>query len=108
MYRKKLRKSDLYRPKLNVKLGTKYLMYLKRKYGGSLVSTLSAYNAGETNLRRWKGKYLTNNNEMINVESIPFEETEAYVKYITRNLFFYKIIFGKPMLSGLKWVTEAI
>lgn len=108
MYRKKLRKSDLYRPKLNVKLGTKYLMYLKNKYGDSLVSILSAYNAGETNLRRWKGKYLTNNNEMINVESIPFEETEAYVKYITRNLFFYKIIFGKPMLSGLEWVTEAI
>lgn len=108
MYRKKLKKSDLYRPKLNVKLGTKYLKYLKKKYGGSLVSILSAYNAGETNLRRWKGKYITNTNELINVESIPFQETEAYVKYITRNLFFYKMIFGKPMLSGLEWVTDSI
>ncbi len=108
MYRKKLRKSDLYRPKLNVKLGTKYLKYLKKKYDGSFVSTLSAYNAGETNVRRWQGKYITNTNELINVESIPFEETEAYVKYITRNLFFYKMIFGKPMLSGLEWVTKSI
>ncbi|MFT6068693.1 MAG: soluble lytic murein transglycosylase [Bacteriovoracaceae bacterium] len=108
MYRKKLRKSDLYRPKLNVKLGTKYLKYLKKKYDGSLVSILSAYNAGETNVRRWQGKYINNSNELLNVESIPFEETEAYVKYITRNLFFYKMIFGKPMLSGLEWVTESI
>lgn len=108
MYRKRLKKSELYKPNLNLYIGSKYLRYLYKKYDSSLIYTLSSYNAGETNLRRWRKKYFNVSNDLLKVESIPFEETENYVKYITRNMFFYKIIFGKPLLSGLDWVKSSI
>ncbi len=108
IYKKRLRKSDLYRPKLNLSIGSRYLNYLYKKYDKSLIHTLASYNAGETNLRRWKTKYLNMEDDLLKVESIPFEETEKYVKYITRNIFFYKIIFGEPLLAGLEWIKDSI
>jgi len=108
IYKKRLRKSDLYKPKLNLSIGSRYFKYLYKKYDKSLIHTLASYNAGETNLRRWKNKYLNIEDDLLKVESIPFEETEKYVKYITRNIFFYKIIFGEPLLDGLNWVKNSI
>lgn len=108
MYKKRLRKAELYKPNLNLKLGTKYLKYLLEKYDNSLIYTLASYNAGETNLRRWKKKYLISDNNLINVELIPFSETQGYIKYISRNMFFYRLVFGEPMFKGLDWIKNSI
>ena len=108
MFKRNLRKSDLYKPRLNLRLGSKYLKGLYTKYNKSLIHTLSAYNAGETNLKRWMKNYFKMKDDLLKVESIPFHETEGYVKYITRNIFFYKIIFGEPLLSGNEWVNKSI
>lgn len=82
----------LYKPYLNLKIGTKYLNLLYKKYDENLVYTLSAYNAGETRVKRWRKRYLTNDSTLHNIENIPFLETRKYVKLIFRNIFFYKML----------------
>lgn len=88
----KVRTKQLYRPSLNLKIGSKYLNLLYNKYDQNLVYTLSAYNAGETRVKRWRKRYLTNDSALHNIENIPFLETRKYVKLIFRNIFFYKML----------------
>ncbi len=98
--KKGLRTKDLYDPKTNIKLGSKYLKYLLRKYKGNLMFTLAAYNAGEGNVRKWRKKIPFTNDIISDIELIPFEETKKYVKLIYRNLFFYRLADGdKKMLQ---------
>ena len=82
-------------PKLNLKIGIKYFKYLLKKYDGNLIYTLSAYNAGETRLRRWIENRFNSDNPLVVIESIPFDETKNYVKYIYRNIFFYNLLNGR-------------
>lgn len=61
--------NNLYDPEQNVEAGTKYLSYLAGRFDGNLKKTLAAYNAGEGNVRRYKGVP-------------PFRETRSYVKNV--------------------------
>jgi soluble lytic murein transglycosylase-like protein len=61
--------NNLYDPEQNVEAGTKYLSYLDKRFDGNLKKTLAAYNAGEGNVRRYKGVP-------------PFRETRSYVKKV--------------------------
>jgi len=88
----RIKASQLYRPYLNLKIGTKLLNQLYSRYDQNLVYTLSAYNAGETRVKRWRKRYLTNDSILHNIENIPFLETRKYVKLIFRNIFFYKML----------------
>jgi soluble lytic murein transglycosylase-like protein len=60
---------NLYDPEQNVEAGTKYLSYLTQRFDGNLNKTIAAYNAGEGNVRRYKGVP-------------PFRETRSYVKKV--------------------------
>ena len=60
---------NLYDPEQNVEAGTKYLGYLTKRFDGNLKKTLAAYNAGEGNVRRYKGVP-------------PFRETRSYVQKV--------------------------
>src|SRR5258706_7973238 len=60
---------NLYDPEQNVEAGTKYLSYLAGRFDGNLKKTIAAYNAGEGNVRRYKG-------------IPPFRETRSYVKNV--------------------------
>lgn len=85
---------SLNNPNTNLRLGIKYFETLYSKYDENLVYTLAAYNAGESRVKRWKKEYFKNDSFLHIVESIPFEETNLYVKLIVRNLFFYKLLSG--------------
>ncbi len=91
---KSLKAYQLYEPELNIKIGTKFLDELLRKYDGDLIFTLSAYNAGMGNVSRWQRSIPFTTDELTNVELIPFKETRNYVKLIYRNLFFYSALEG--------------
>lgn len=98
--KKGLRTKDLYNPRINIKLGSKYLKYLLKKYKGNLMFTLAAYNAGEGNVRKWRKRIPFTNDVISDIELIPFDETKKYVKLIYRNLFFYRLGDGdKKMLQ---------
>jgi soluble lytic murein transglycosylase len=95
MLRRSVKVNQLSNPKTNIELGTKYFRNLYKKYDGNLVYVLSAYNAGETRVTRWKKEYWDSDETIIkNIEAIPFLETRNYVKLIFRNIFFYKILLG--------------
>lgn len=92
--KRSVRDVHLVSPKVNIELGTKYFKGLVKRYDGNLVYVLSAYNAGEGRVERWKGNSLFDSDKamMRNIESIPFLETRNYVKLIFRNIFFYKLL----------------
>lgn len=91
--RRSVRDQHLVNPKINIELGTKYFKNLVKRYEGNLVYVLSAYNAGESRVERWKDLYFDTDASILkNIEAIPFLETRNYVKLIFRNIFFYKLL----------------
>jgi soluble lytic murein transglycosylase len=98
--KRSVRDKQLVNPKLNIELGTKYLKGLMKRYDGNLVYVLSAYNAGESRVERWKGNLFDSDETILkNIEAIPFQETRNYVKLIFRNIFFYKLLLDKKELA---------
>jgi soluble lytic murein transglycosylase len=92
IYNKNVRKSELYNPSTNIKIGIKYLKKLSKQFENNWVYILAAYNAGENRVKRWEKNIMSaNSNILVNIEDIPFNETNNYVKYIYRNIFFYKL-----------------
>jgi soluble lytic murein transglycosylase len=92
-YKKTVGDKQLVNPELNIELGTKYFTTLMKRYDGNLVYVLSAYNAGEARVERWKTQYFDTDQSILkNIEAIPFLETRNYVKLIFRNIFFYKLL----------------
>ncbi len=63
---------NLYDPEQNVDAGVKYIAYLDKRFNGDLKKMIAAYNAGEGNVRRYRGVP-------------PFRETRTYVKKVMKN-----------------------
>lgn len=63
---------NLYDPEQNIDAGVKYMKYLHKRFNGDLKKTIAAYNAGEGNVRRYRG-------------IPPFRETRQYVKKVLSN-----------------------
>jgi soluble lytic murein transglycosylase len=80
---------------LNIRLGSRYLGDLVRRFEGSIALALAAYNAGGGAVNRWleqrRGLEL---DEF--VEEIPVEETRGYVKRVLRSYAAYRLLYGKP------------
>ena len=79
---------------LNIRLGSRYLGDLVRRYDGSVALALAAYNAGAGAVSRWmetrRGLEL---DEF--VEEIPVEETRGYVKRVLRSYAAYHLLYGE-------------
>ncbi|MCP4913716.1 MAG: lytic transglycosylase domain-containing protein [Oligoflexia bacterium] len=105
--KRKLKSHYLYKPSLNIKLGSQYLTNLIKRNEGNLIYALASYNAGEGNVRRWRNSFLNKMDPLYTIESIPFKETRNYVKLIYRNMFFYQLLknnrefFKKPLNESL-------
>lgn len=92
-FKSSVREKHLSNPQINMDLGTKYFKTLLKRYDGNLVYVLSAYNAGESRVEKWKANYFDTEASILkNIEAIPFLETRNYVKLIFRNIFFYKLL----------------
>jgi soluble lytic murein transglycosylase len=73
--------SDLSDPEVNIRYGTWYLRNLMDHYGGDVVYTLAAYNAGQGNVDRWVADAKAGGGRL-RVSSIPFAETRNYVERV--------------------------
>jgi len=65
----------------NIKLGTKYLKQLLKRYKGNHVLATASYNAGPHRVKQWLAK-LDDIPADIWIETIPFKETREYVKSV--------------------------
>lgn len=82
---------ELYRPDINVPIGTAFLRELFQKYSGQYIPTIASYNASEKAILSWyKTRYRGDSVEFI--EEIPYEETRGYVRLVLRNFLFYSRI----------------
>ncbi|MFQ5696330.1 MAG: transglycosylase SLT domain-containing protein, partial [Terriglobia bacterium] len=76
-------------PKLNIRLGTRFLAQLLRRFDGSLEKAVAGYNAGGTRVEEWvKQTGVVEPAEF--VESIPVTQTREFVYIVLRNYRFYR------------------
>lgn len=87
----------LFDPATNIKIGTWYLTKLNTEFKGKLDNILAAYNAGSGNVSKWlnDSQYCKDNT---NLHTIPFKETEEYVRKVKRQHKIYRIIY-KPFID---------
>ncbi len=84
-------KTDLLNAKCNIEVGTFYFSYLLKKYNGNEKNAIAAYNAGHGNVDKWlSDKNYSSDGD--NLDKIPFEETEKYVKKVSiyKKIYSYK------------------
>lgn len=84
-------------PEMNVELGCWFLKWLIEKYNGNKQLVTAAYNAGHGRVSSWlyDSRYSENGE---NLDSIPFSETDNYVKKIEKYEKVYSVLiklFGK-------------
>lgn len=84
----------LYRPEMNVHLGTFLLARHIEEYDGFLPSVFGAYNAGAHRIERWK-EFPSYGDAELFTERIPYSETRDYVKILTRNRALYEGLYGE-------------
>ena len=77
----------------NIRLGSYYLKYLLKRYEGSKVLTLAAYNAGPANLKKWLSNMGDPRKKGIDplvwIELIPYPETRNYIKRVLEAIWIY-------------------
>lgn len=87
---KNFNENMLYEVETNLNIGCYYLAYLLEKFDKDEKLALCAYNAGVTNVYKWL------NNEDYSkdgdIHTIPFKETDKYVKRIQLIKKLYKIV----------------
>jgi soluble lytic murein transglycosylase len=86
-------KAALFRPDVNVDLGTTLLARLLERYDGSPAKALAAYNAGQEAVAKWERRYGQRDKDEF-VELISFRETRDYVKAVLRNYRLYRRLYA--------------
>ena len=83
---------DLQDENINVRFGCYYLRYLIDKFK-NIETAICAYNAGEGNVSKWL-KDSDYSDDGITLKTIPFKETEEYLKKIVKTFEKYKKLYG--------------
>jgi soluble lytic murein transglycosylase-like protein len=80
-------------PAYNMALGQKYLQQLLDMAGGGVLQLAAAYNAGPGNVMKWmSGK----DDPLMFIETMPAQETRAYVKRVMTYYWEYSNLAGSP------------
>lgn len=95
------RKAQLYKPALNIKLGTGYLSDMLDKFDNNLAVAAAAYNAGPHRVKHWVKKQLP---QAQWVETIPYRETREYVK----NVLAYSVIYQQRLARNASLPSVSI
>lgn len=82
----------LYDPEFNIKMGCWYLNNLKKEFNGNMDVVLAAYNGGRGNVQKWLNN-AKHSKDGLNLDYIPFKETDKYVKRVNTNYKIYKFLY---------------
>lgn len=94
-----LKKYRLYSVEDNIAMGASHISGLMARFG-RLDHVAAAYNAGGGNVNKWKTRFGNIAGDKW-LESIPFRETNGYVKNVLRNYAVYQKLYGKVDLKEL-------
>lgn len=84
---------QLYKPEVNINLGTRYVQDMVGKFGPRVEVIAASYNSGESNVRRWLA--LMGSDDVIEFYSnIDLPETKNYVSIVKTNYELYRRIYG--------------
>ncbi len=87
--------ADVYRPEVNVQLGSSYFKELLGRYNNNRVPAIAAYNAGPGRINRWL-KESGSRPLDVWVENIPYRETRGYVQNVLAFSVIYQDMLGQP------------
>ena len=82
---------DLFRPAVNIELGSAYLGQLLRRFDGNAAAAIGSYNAGPEAVARWQPG--GGAPEDVWIEQIPYDQTRGYVKRVLRSLHVYRVLY---------------
>ena len=83
----------LYRPTLNLRLGTYFLAYNLRRFEGHVYAALAGYNAGPGNAAHWLQRFGKDPDRLL--ELIPVLETRTYLREVLRQWYIYQAILAQ-------------
>lgn len=106
--------ADMFRPEVNVPMGTYYIAKVIREFDGNVPLGLAGYNAGPHRIARWiekrgetaalKGKTFDSWRDEIWYDELPWSETSFYVKAILRNILLDRVLSeGKVQVAQAFW-----
>ena len=83
---------DLFRPEVNILLGTAYLGELHKMFPGLHEAVAASYNGGEDNVARWVVRAVHKDPGVFTSE-VGFNESKDYVNRVMANYRAYKILY---------------
>ena len=92
----RIKSADLYRPNVNIAIGSFYIAKLEKEFGGLYEAVAASYNGGEDNSARWL-KRSRPKNPAIFISEIGFSETKKYVLKVMNNYRIYKELYNKKL-----------
>lgn len=93
------RPEDVWRPEINIAMGSFYLNRLLNQFDGNLELALAAYNAGQGNVNNWLADPEISGDGRT-LDSIPFPETYRYLQRVMFNRDVYRIILTLTRRNG--------
>ncbi|AFY88415.1 transglycosylase SLT domain-containing protein [Chroococcidiopsis thermalis] len=90
---------NLENPQDNIQLGTWYMDYTHNRFDNYSLLAIASYNAGWSNVEKWLKRFNTQDPDEF-VESIPFGETQGYVRQVFGNYWNYLRLYN-PQVSRL-------
>lgn len=91
--KKRVSNARLMQPEMNIRLGTHYLSYLKKKNDDNEILATASYNAGYHRVKKWIPEQAMP--AELWIELIPFSETRDYVKNVYAYRQVYRLQSGK-------------
>lgn len=86
--------SDLYDASVNIQLGTAIIKDLINRFKNDYILIVGSYNANYKSVSIWKEERF-NGDYLEFIELVPYEETQNFIKLVTRNYFLYKRLSAK-------------
>ena len=83
--------SMIYDPDVNIRYGTYYLSYLRRRFG-NMDTALVAYHQGETTVSNWL-KDARYSDGQGNLTYIPSEQTREHIEKLNKEINYYKNLY---------------
>lgn len=99
-------KYDLKNYQDNIKLGTWYLAHNHKQYDNSSLLAIASYNAGAGNVADWIQRFGVNDPDTF-VETIPFPETNDYVKSVLGNYWNYLRLYNPDVAKKIAAQQQA-